>query len=181
MPDRATGPAEIPLDARSPVWPFPNSSVLLHQVRAARAVRKPRPSSSAAREGSLFASQCPPDATRRFRRLAGRKWPKASKRRNPVGQSANSLDESLPRRSEPPRSEEHTSELQSPCNLVCRLLLEKNKKQRYLGMVRDRYMSLLSEFSDADLEQGIAEIDERHPGELLEFGDRFAFVLGVNG
>src|SRR5256885_9932914 len=28
-----------------------------------------------------------------------------------------------------PRSEEHTSELQSPCNLVCRLLLAK-KKQR---------------------------------------------------
>src|SRR2546426_8865464 len=30
------------------------------------------------------------------------------------------------------RSEEHTSELQSPCNLVCRLLLEKKKKQRYI-------------------------------------------------
>src|SRR2546426_3617772 len=29
-----------------------------------------------------------------------------------------------------PRSEEHTSELQSPCNLVCRLLLEKKKKQK---------------------------------------------------
>src|SRR2546426_8529017 len=29
------------------------------------------------------------------------------------------------------RSEEHTSELQSPCNLVCRLLLEKKKKQLY--------------------------------------------------
>src|SRR5256885_11038204 len=29
---------------------------------------------------------------------------------------------------EHPRSEEHTSELQSPCNLVCRLLLEKKKK-----------------------------------------------------
>src|SRR5256885_10343958 len=28
------------------------------------------------------------------------------------------------------RSEEHTSELQSPCNLVCRLLLEKKKKTR---------------------------------------------------
>src|SRR2546426_7031068 len=27
------------------------------------------------------------------------------------------------------RSEEHTSELQSPCNLVCRLLLEKKKQQ----------------------------------------------------
>src|SRR5256885_12961940 len=30
-----------------------------------------------------------------------------------------------------PRSEEHTSELQSPCNLVCRLLLEKKKKLNY--------------------------------------------------
>src|SRR2546426_8652780 len=29
------------------------------------------------------------------------------------------------------RSEEHTSELQSPCNLVCRLLLEKKKKKEY--------------------------------------------------
>src|SRR5256885_5112049 len=29
-----------------------------------------------------------------------------------------------------PRSEEHTSELQSPCNLVCRLLLEKKKNQQ---------------------------------------------------
>src|SRR2546426_4298348 len=29
-----------------------------------------------------------------------------------------------------PRSEEHTSELQSPCNLVCRLLLEKKKNIR---------------------------------------------------
>src|SRR2546426_9004286 len=30
----------------------------------------------------------------------------------------------------PVRSEEHTSELQSPCNLVCRLLLEKKKTHR---------------------------------------------------
>src|ERR1039457_6662538 len=30
----------------------------------------------------------------------------------------------------PNRSEEHTSELQSPCNLVCRLLLEKKKKKK---------------------------------------------------
>src|SRR2546426_9355778 len=33
------------------------------------------------------------------------------------------------------RSEEHTSELQSPCNLVCRLLLEK-KKKRSVGYVK---------------------------------------------
>src|SRR2546426_8463186 len=33
------------------------------------------------------------------------------------------------KRISPLRSEEHTSELQSPCNLVCRLLLEKKKKK----------------------------------------------------
>src|SRR5205807_6050936 len=32
------------------------------------------------------------------------------------------------------RSEEHTSELQSPCNLVCRLLLEKKKKTKKIKM-----------------------------------------------
>src|SRR5256885_10639810 len=32
----------------------------------------------------------------------------------------------------PDRSEEHTSELQSPCNLVCRLLLEKKKNRVYI-------------------------------------------------
>src|SRR2546426_3627169 len=34
------------------------------------------------------------------------------------------------RRASQERSEEHTSELQSPCNLVCRLLLEKKKKKQ---------------------------------------------------
>src|SRR2546426_6151199 len=32
------------------------------------------------------------------------------------------------------RSEEHTSELQSPCNLVCRLLLEKKKKNIFKSL-----------------------------------------------
>src|SRR5256885_11870269 len=35
------------------------------------------------------------------------------------------------------RSEEHTSELQSPCNLVCRLLLEKKKKYDATETVRN--------------------------------------------
>src|SRR2546426_6628862 len=39
------------------------------------------------------------------------------------------MDELL-RRGRANRSEEHTSELQSPCNLVCRLLLEKKKKSK---------------------------------------------------
>src|SRR2546426_6501866 len=38
---------------------------------------------------------------------------------------------SLARRRRGDRSEEHTSELQSPCNLVCRLLLEKKKTSPY--------------------------------------------------
>src|SRR5256885_7722261 len=34
------------------------------------------------------------------------------------------------------RSEEHTSELQSPCNLVCRLLLEKQKSNRQRDLAK---------------------------------------------
>src|SRR5256885_3750201 len=34
------------------------------------------------------------------------------------------------------RSEEHTSELQSPCNLVCRLLLEKKNKHKILHLLQ---------------------------------------------
>src|SRR5256885_5655226 len=36
------------------------------------------------------------------------------------------------------RSEEHTSELQSPCNLVCRLLLEKKKQESHGSTARLR-------------------------------------------
>src|SRR5205807_9046063 len=36
------------------------------------------------------------------------------------------------------RSEEHTSELQSPCNLVCRLLLEKKKKKKKKNKIKDK-------------------------------------------
>src|SRR5256885_7036999 len=41
------------------------------------------------------------------------------------------------------RSEEHTSELQSPCNLVCRLLLEKKNRRRLRGAARPRLRGLL--------------------------------------
>src|SRR5256885_2953697 len=54
------------------------------------------------------------------------------------------------------RSEEHTSELQSPCNLVCRLLLEK--KKRYPGMA--------VQFVDAIsvLNLGVPDFTYAHPG-----------------
>src|SRR5256885_9702732 len=45
-----------------------------------------------------------------------------------LAMSSCSSSASAPARS---RSEEHTSELQSPCNLVCRLLLEKKKKYEH--------------------------------------------------
>src|SRR2546426_2477880 len=54
----------------------------------------------------------PCDATAPRHRARSRRWPE----RPPCPGATRA------------RSEEHTSELQSPCNLVCRLLLEKKKK-----------------------------------------------------
>lgn len=51
--------------------------------------------------------------------------------------------------------------------------------EKYLRMVRDRYMSLLSSFTDAEIEAGVAEIRRDHPGPEITFPDRFAFVLGT--
>src|SRR2546426_2543492 len=60
---------------------------------------------------TLFRSRVIRDSRERDRRFAKPNW----------------IDKSEPLTAEK-RSEEHTSELQSPCNLVCRLLLEKKKK-----------------------------------------------------
>src|SRR5256885_11543339 len=48
--------------------------------------------------------------------------------RRRVARLGGSFNSRSTARTAPQRSEEHTSELQSPCNLVCRLLLEKKKK-----------------------------------------------------
>src|SRR5437762_10212621 len=48
-----------------------------------------------------------------------------------VAEPRNRSPSTLPFESVPERSEEHTSELQSPMYLVCRLLLEKKKKNHY--------------------------------------------------
>src|SRR5256885_9761079 len=42
------------------------------------------------------------------------------------------------------RSEEHTSELQSPCNLVCRLLLEKKKNIIHPSPLQHRLVTFMS-------------------------------------
>src|SRR5256885_5046557 len=44
-----------------------------------------------------------------------------------AGDAAGQVEAEPHEREDDDRSEEHTSELQSPCNLVCRLLLEKKK------------------------------------------------------
>src|SRR2546426_11119577 len=54
----------------------------------------------------------------------------ASARRRPAWRSSDSPRRCSISGKSQGRSEEHTSELQSPCNLVCRLLLEKKKKTR---------------------------------------------------
>src|SRR2546430_12090102 len=68
----------------------------------------------------------------RRRRASRAVWPSVSPR---IGNPARS-----------PRSEEHTSELQSQSNLVCRLLLEKKKKHKDHKTAhatnRDRYHTL---------------------------------------
>src|SRR5256885_8070326 len=57
----------------------------------------------------------------------GTSSPSSSRRRSSQGSRRSAPGSGLARWA-PLRSEEHTSELQSPCNLVCRLLLEKKKK-----------------------------------------------------
>src|SRR5256885_12798266 len=64
-------------------------------------------------------------------RLAAGSWPTGCSARIAVFSSAAS---SLPWATSR-RSEEHTSELQSPCNLVCRLLLEKKKNISVLSHI----------------------------------------------
>lgn len=51
-------------------------------------------------------------------------------------------------------------------------------RDRYVAMLRGRYMSLLSGFTDAELEAGIAEVLADHPEPELRFTYRLAFVLG---
>src|SRR5256885_8605613 len=75
-----------------------------------------------------------PGAADRHRQRAAqpRHWPAAS---------VTPLKSRAPATARWSRSEEHTSELQSPCNLVCRLLLEKKKKNPYATVLPPSYTS----------------------------------------
>src|SRR2546426_1627232 len=69
-------------------------------------------------------------------------------RRAERGRLADSIETAL-RAADGVRSEEHTSELQSPCNLVCRLLLEK-KKRKYRQHVCQKSEDQRSKLSTRD-------------------------------
>src|SRR5256885_8808185 len=71
----------------------------------------------------ISTSRPPPRSSTRTRRAATMRGSRAPARS--CSTAAASTGTKLPGGS---RSEEHTSELQSPCNLVCRLLLEKKKQ-----------------------------------------------------
>ncbi|MFE6685796.1 class I SAM-dependent methyltransferase [Streptomyces sp. NPDC057743] len=51
-------------------------------------------------------------------------------------------------------------------------------REVWIDLVSDRWMSVLSNFSDAELARGIEEIRERYTAPQLELLDRFVFILG---
>src|SRR2546426_6787010 len=58
-----------------------------------------------------------------------RLWAEIDDRRRLFHRTHERLEHEVEHARRGERSEEHTSELQSPCNLVCRLLLEKKKQK----------------------------------------------------
>ena len=52
-------------------------------------------------------------------------------------------------------------------------------RDRYLHMVKMRYMSLFSRFTDAELGQGIEEIKTKYPDNIFRFNDRFVFLTAI--
>src|SRR5256885_9916260 len=81
---------------------------------------------------------------RRFREAAT-KYLNDHRRRRGISRDATALKNLDPYIGDKMRSEEHTSELQSPCNLVCRLLLEKKKIERIESLLlSELYHSLVT-------------------------------------
>src|ERR1022692_1527273 len=75
------------------------------------------------------------------------------------------------------RSEEHTSELQSPCNLVCRLLLEKKKHTSELQSPCNLVCSLLLENKQNTVRSCLASLFVPGPLSLALFGLSLCFFF----
>src|SRR5438876_8367544 len=87
------------------------------------------PSSTLFPYTTLFRSKARPQPQAKFDQIASLfdDVPRTQLRRS-LTELLNTPESLLPKRLDEVRSEEHTSELQSPVHLVCRLLLEKKKK-----------------------------------------------------
>src|ERR1039457_1147989 len=77
------------------------------------------------------------------------------------------------------RSEEHTSELQSPCNLVCRLLLEKSQQKTDGAFPGDPFVCELEHRCSARRREGRRSPTTRRPGTSRAFSSnsRFSFFF----
>ncbi|MGH3319657.1 MAG: class I SAM-dependent methyltransferase [Streptosporangiaceae bacterium] len=51
-------------------------------------------------------------------------------------------------------------------------------RDHYINLVGNKWMSVLSTFSDEEMQAGLREMREQHPEPSLSFTDRFAFVYG---
>src|SRR5207244_7678059 len=106
-----------------------------------------RPGQRGPRGSNLSHAQ--PTPSRTARTPAG---PGAQRRRRPNHPAAPAL-----------RSEEHTSELQSPDHLVCRLLLEKKKQRERLGLTRTNPMHLNATISESAKKQIGKSLPNKRP------------------
>src|ERR1039457_3077310 len=79
------------------------------------------------------------------------------------------------------RSEEHTSELQSPCNLVCRLLLEKKKKHLQSNPCRTG-LGLRLRVAGAECSAGVCTCGLRAlvPDLFVAVGGGYVFFFFLN-
>src|SRR5690348_17434647 len=79
------------------------------------------------------------------------------------------------------RSEEHTSELQSPVHLVCRLLLEKKKKNELGLAITEQELSLSKARRNPNINfvSEYTYIREEHTASLITFTDSQGFNYGL--
>src|SRR5205807_10376921 len=99
-----------------PLPPPPRSTLFPYTTLFRSRVARPSGACAATQGSSLR----PPASSLQAVRNAA-----ATRRSHPARALAGRVAAPRPARARAGRSEEHTSELQSPCNLVCRLLLEK--------------------------------------------------------
>src|SRR5688500_20018807 len=78
------------------------------------------------------------------------------------------------------RSEEHTSELQSPCNLVCRLLLEKKKlttltKAKIRQIILNSYIAVLTKKAMSRVIGKISAYDDYLPYNVASYWSKLQY------